>query len=216
MEPFELSVTLGVSMHQGLPDFSLPGGIFVDSIKDAVEYMRKRYLLTPKAVCRPRIFHITNMKLPHEEYAKGSDKWDELGIKTGDKFEIELLLSEFLLPSYRSDFLSHEQYTSWALGISRAVKIYGQSIESFFLNSDGTINHSDMVDTVTQMIKDEIMDPISSLEKSRNEKLKEHPEFIRYSIYLSDLSKTKRWCFDCILSSYIGKSICLGGIEQKF
>ncbi len=215
MKPVNISVVRGTSMTQEQPDFSLPSiRLPLPSIDQAIECMNNARS-NPQSVPRQRIFCIAQ-KITEQQYVQRSEEWEQLKLKAGDIFTIKILLSEFLLPEFRSEFGNDEQYLAWALEISNAVETYGQSIESFFLNHDGTLNYADMIVAVKKMIKDDVMNPIQTLKENNRKKLKYHGDFIRYSSYLSDLCESQRRCLDYVLNSYLGKSICVGGMPQQF
>jgi hypothetical protein len=150
----------------------------------ALEAMLKARTLSPKSIPRQNIFY-TNTVLDLKNFVKNVDLWNQAEIKPGDTYINYFLMNEFLLAEFRPLFLTLDQYQSWRAAIGRAVLGFGQSIESFFLNSDGTLNYLDVIEAVRIMVAKGVMNPIERLIKISGEDLQPH---VQYSKYLAMLS----------------------------
>jgi hypothetical protein len=150
----------------------------------ALEAMLKARTLSPKIIPRQNIFY-TSTVLDLKTFVKNVDLWNAAEIKPGDVYINYFLMNEFLLAEFRPLFLTPDQYQSWRSAIDMAVLGFGQSIESFFLNHDGTLNYLDVVEAVRLMVANEVMNPIERLIKISGEDLQPH---VQYSKYLAMLS----------------------------
>ena len=112
------------------------------------------------------------------DYRNLSTKYESIGLETGDTILKAVLMQEFSLSQFT--FLTHEQYQKWNKVITKYKLKYKQSLESFFLNNDGTLDFVKMTNTVDEMIAQGVENPIKALDKHRNKTRDEHlyhPEF---------------------------------------
>jgi hypothetical protein len=85
-----------------------------------------------------------------------------MGLMPGDNVAKSLLVVEFSLSQFT--FKTHKQYKMWKNEVERLKGKTGQSLEVFFLNKDGTLNYKKMIETVEQMIADDIVSPLKHLD----------------------------------------------------
>lgn len=102
------------------------------------------------------------------DYKNLAGKFDQMGIEPGDNLMKVILMQEFSLTQFT--FLTHEQYSSWRNAIEGMKQKDKQSIESFFLNENGTLRFLDMALAVDKMIADRVMNPLEVLDPGRNRK----------------------------------------------
>ena len=100
------------------------------------------------------------------DYKNRVEHWSQLGLYPGDTFHKAGLLREFSLSQFT--FKDLAQYQGWNKAIFRRKNNYGQSIESFFLNADGTLDYQTMVETVDRMIDEGVVDPFKALDPNEN------------------------------------------------
>lgn len=116
------------------------------------------------------------------DYRNLADKYESIGLETGDTILKPVLMSEFSLSQFT--FKNYDQYQSWFKKVDKSKKKNKQSLEAFFLNDDETLNFELMVNTVDEMIDKDVTDPIKELDKHRhrNRDIKlEHPELYAYN-----------------------------------
>ena len=113
------------------------------------------------------------------EYKQHSDKHDRNGIEPGDNYLKPGMLKEFSLS--RFTFQTLAQCTAWEKAVARRKDKYGQSLESFFINEDGTLNDEKMNKTVDAMIAAGCMEPFKELAKRDNIPIEPHPGFEDYT-----------------------------------
>lgn len=121
----------------------------------------------PNAIIR-QVPAIKKCILKLGDYKNLAGKFDQMGIEPGDNLMKVLLMQEFSLTQFT--FLTHEQYSSWRSVIEGMKQKDKQSIESFFLNEDGTLRFLDMVLAVDRMIAEGVMNPLEVLDPGRNRK----------------------------------------------
>ncbi|NEQ65388.1 MAG: hypothetical protein F6K21_07805 [Symploca sp. SIO2D2] len=102
------------------------------------------------------------------DYKNLSGKYDGQGLEPGDNILRPLLMQEFSLSQFT--FQTYDQYREWLEVIDRYKKKYRQSLETFFLNDDGTLNMVEMCETVDRLIAEGVMNPFEALDKHRNSK----------------------------------------------
>ena len=102
------------------------------------------------------------------DYKNLAGKFDQMGIEPGDNLMKVILMQEFSLTQFT--FLTHEQYSSWKGAIDGMKLRDKQSIESFFLNPDGTLRFLDMVLAVDEMIASGVMNPLDVLDPGMHRK----------------------------------------------
>lgn len=137
----------------------------------------------PKEVRRQNIFYCCTI-LDFESLVIDAKKWESLDIKIGDFYENHFLITEFALSDFKTFFLTDEQYLSWENEISETVLQFAQSIESFFLNPNTTLNYSLLVKSVEEMILSGVTNPIQYLLEKTSEKMHRQPYFARYQAAL--------------------------------
>jgi hypothetical protein len=119
------------------------------------------------------------------DYKNLTDKYDEMGLEAGDNILKVGLMQEFSLSQFT--FATYEQYASWKKQIDFYKLRYKQSIESFFLNPDKSLNLEAMVKKIDEMIAKGVMKPYNYLDKynhRQRDKTMEHP-------HLEDYEKVK-------------------------
>ncbi len=93
-------------------------------------------------------------------------KYEMIGLEPGDNILKLFLMQEFSLTQFT--FQTYDQYINWKKRIERAKETDKQSLETFFLNPDGTLNFKLMCETVDQMIAEGVLDPYDYLDKHDN------------------------------------------------
>jgi hypothetical protein len=88
----------------------------------------------------------------------------------GDNTAKSLLVVEFSLSQFT--FKTHKQYKMWKTEVEKLKEKTGQSLEVFFLNKDGTLDYQKMIETVDQMIADDVASPLKHLDPKNNRKRK--------------------------------------------
>ncbi|MEM7556586.1 MAG: hypothetical protein AAF378_21300 [Cyanobacteria bacterium P01_A01_bin.84] len=112
------------------------------------------------------------------DYRNLAAKYESIGLETGDTILKALLMQEFSLSQFT--FETYEQYEKWAKLITKYKLNYKQSLETFFLNEDGTLDYVKMSNTVDEMISKGVVNPIKALDKNRHKNRDNelyHPEF---------------------------------------
>ena len=108
--------------------------------------------------------------LKTKEYAKHHLDWNEKNIHLGDRVVKTKLILEFSLGQFT--FLSHEQRESWYKALEKLKderkQAYGQSLEMFYLNDDGTLDYERMVQEAWEDIEAGLIKPRALMDKSRH------------------------------------------------
>ncbi|MBE9041818.1 hypothetical protein IQ235_13615 [Oscillatoriales cyanobacterium LEGE 11467] len=99
------------------------------------------------------------------------------GLIPGDSELKAMLFTEFSLSQFPYNFIA--QYKGWRDAIDESKHKYGQSIEAWFLNDDGTLKYQEMIDWAGSAVADGVTNPIATLEKERplDEESRKHPAF---------------------------------------
>lgn len=100
------------------------------------------------------------------EYQERASSFRKMGLVPGDTVKKAFLMSEFSLTQFT--FKTWEQFVSWNKACNSTKDKYSQSIESFFLNTDGSLNFEKMVDWVYEQIQNDVIDPFVILDPNRN------------------------------------------------
>jgi hypothetical protein len=184
LKSINLSIVGGGVSWIGKNDSSNFNFLLMGDAEIALEAMLQARTINPKSAPRQNIFYTSNI-LDLKNFVKNVDLWNGAEIKLGDVYINYFLMHEFLLAEFRPLFLDPEQYQSWKAEVEMAVLGFGQSIESFFLNPDGTLNYLDVVKAVRLMVANGVMNPIERLIRISGENLQPH---VQYSNYLATLS----------------------------
>lgn len=108
------------------------------------------------------------------DYKSRLETWEKLGLTPGDNFNKSGLLREFSLSQFT--FRTLEQYHAWNQCIEKFKTKYGQTLEQYFTNDDGTLNFEKMIHTVDGLIEDGCVHPFNALDKSEKSKTP-HPRY---------------------------------------
>ena len=100
------------------------------------------------------------------DYRNLTDKYESIGLETGDTILKALLMQEFSMSQFT--FQTYKQYVKWYKLIDRLKKKHKQSLETFFLDKNGHLNFVDLVNAVDEMIGNGIENPVTVLDKHRN------------------------------------------------
>lgn len=130
-----------------------PGKDFLNQILTNPEAIRRQTPAIKKGI----------LKL--KDYKNLSEKYDRLGIEPGDSILRTVLLQEFSLSQFT--FKTYEQYMSWYGIVSKLKKQDKQSIESYFLNDNSTLNFQLMCEKVDEMIANDVINPFDELDRNR-------------------------------------------------
>lgn len=88
------------------------------------------------------------------------------------------LLREFSLSQFT--FRNRKQRESWEKHITKLKENYGQSIEGYFENKDGTLNYQKMIETVDLAISLGVDNFKTFIDKHRNQPQTDHPNYQQY------------------------------------
>ena len=153
----------------------------------AVDFL-SQLLENPESISRQDLA-LTVGILKVGDYAENPAKYDALGIEPGDNKDKLVLLKEFTLSQFT--FQTMEQYLNWATQCDNLVKKYRQSIESFFINEDGTLNMIEMIEWVDNAIQNGVDKPFDELSKSDPHRHKRRSE-ARFKAQMIEAGKTKQ------------------------
>jgi hypothetical protein len=136
---------------------------YSDGNSPAVDFL-KALATNHRAVNRQMPF-VKEAILKPSDYKNRLEYYDTVaGIVPGDSFMKVGMLRELSISQFT--FKTLEQFRSWEKSIVRSKDKNGQSLESYFLNEDGSLNYQTMVETVDKMIADDILDPFDFLTKA--------------------------------------------------
>ena len=96
------------------------------------------------------------------QYLESRERYDAMGLKPGDNVAKSLLVVEFSLSQFT--FKTHKQYKMWKTAVEKLKDKTGQSLEVFFLNKDGSLDYERMINTVDEMIANDIDSPLKHLD----------------------------------------------------
>lgn len=148
----------------GIADYDIEG--FTQSVrygkdnnpgKDFMEQLLKN----PESMNR-QITAIREGILKVSEYQERLESCIRCGIEPGDTIKKPLLMQEFSLTQFT--FKTYDQFISWSKSIKADKDKYSQSIESFFLNPDGTLDFVAMTNWVAEAIERGVMNPLEELD----------------------------------------------------
>lgn len=91
---------------------------------------------------------------------------ESTGLLPGDNFKMAMLFQEFSITQFT--FKTYEQFMGWTKSIEKDKDNNNQSIETFFLNQDGTLRFKEMTDWVADAIRNNIVNPYTELDKYRH------------------------------------------------
>ncbi|NER28650.1 MAG: hypothetical protein F6J89_13705 [Symploca sp. SIO1C4] len=127
----------------------------------------------PDRVVRQQVAIKTGILKP-SEYLESQKRYDALKLMPGDNRTKSFLTGEFSMTQFT--FKTHEQYATWKKQIEKLKKKTGQSIEAFFLNQDGSLNYTLMIQTIDRMIEEDVLEPVKYLDPTRHRDRKgNHP-----------------------------------------
>ena len=95
------------------------------------------------------------------DYKNNPAKFDQWGFKPGDQTKICILFTEFSQSQFT--FKNRVQFFQWNDEITKSKQKFGQSIEAWFSNKDGTLRLSDMCLWVADAIERGVMSPMKEL-----------------------------------------------------
>lgn len=110
------------------------------------------------------------------DYKNIPDKYDSLGLEPGDNILKVFLMGECSLSQFT--FQTYEQWKAWNDSHMKSKDKNKQSLELYFLNSDGTLNLQLMSEEIDKAIAKGVTKPNPHFDKSMNRHRKglEHPE----------------------------------------
>lgn len=122
-------------------------------------------ILTNPESIKPQHPYIQSSILKVKEYKNTPRKFDALGVEPGNNYKEAKIFHELSLSQFA--FKSHEQYVNW-LKFHQGLKdkkdkgksLYGQGLEMFYLNKDGTLNYKKMIEEIEQHIYNGVMIPL--------------------------------------------------------
>jgi len=112
------------------------------------------------------------------DYKLHTIKNDKNGLEPGDGFIKPGMLRECSLSQFT--FKTLVQYKAWDKAITTRKDKYGQSLECFFINEDGSLNFKLMVETIDELIETGCNDPFKALAKWKKTAIDPHPGFETY------------------------------------
>jgi len=156
-----------------------------DKNNPAVDFMEQLLKNKERRLERQEVFIKENI-LKLNDYKNLNRKYKALGITVGDSKLSAGLLREFSLSQFT--FPTYKHYVTWDKTVTRLKNKYGQSLECFFTNDDGTLDYKSMIETIDKIIStldigSEPECPTIFLSKKykgkaqRNSSDKEHPAF---------------------------------------
>jgi hypothetical protein len=95
------------------------------------------------------------------DYKNNPKKFDAKGFSAGDMLKIAMLFTEFAPSQF--NYKNKEQIFGWDDDVKKSKEKYGQSIEAWFINSDGTLRFRDMVLWAADAIERGVKSPIKEL-----------------------------------------------------
>jgi len=99
--------------------------------------------------------------------------YSERGLVPGDQIRKPMMVREFSLTQFT--FHNRAQYLSWKKAIMQRKENYGQSLEAYFCNNDGTLNFRGMIAKVSEMVYKGVENPFEHLDPNRNQRNLSHP-----------------------------------------
>jgi hypothetical protein len=96
------------------------------------------------------------------QYLESRERYDAMGLMPGDNVVKSLLVVEFSLSQFT--FKTHKQYKMWKGEVEKLKNKTGQSLEVFFLNKNGTLDYERMIQTIDEMIANDVLSPIKYLD----------------------------------------------------
>lgn len=158
------------------------------------------------------------VSLSINEYKKNYRKYDELGLKPGDQMKRAILPVEFSPSTYK--YQNAKQLFGWIDAVVKSKAKYGQSIEAFFVNSDGNLNHQKMIEWGLAAVERGVIDPIEELikesKKTRKSKTinRYHPEY-ELLLHCKATLVGEKNVNDEIKSMILEESDCDGNISDE-
>jgi hypothetical protein len=129
----------------------------------AKDFMRQ--LKTPHSVERQEPF-VKSAILKPGDYRNRAAFFDKHKLVPGDSYFKSGMMREFSLSQFT--FSTRKQYLSWKKAVETAKEKYGQSLEAYFCNDDGTLDFAEMVLTVCHMTMTGVEKPFEYLDKHRH------------------------------------------------
>jgi len=113
------------------------------------------------------------------DYKLYSGKHDKNGIEPGDGFLKPGMLKECSISQFT--FKTLLQFKTWEKAVTLRKEKYGQSLECFFINENGSLNFKKMVTTLDVLIEIGCLDPFKELAKRKNIAIDPHPGIEDYT-----------------------------------
>lgn len=135
-----------------------------DSNNPAKDFMNQ-LLESPEKIKRQSVA-IKEGILKIGEYQERTGTFQKSGLVPGDGVKKAFVMAEFSLTQFT--FKTYEQYLEWFKACEKLKEKHSQSLESFFLNSDGSLNFSKMVDWVYEQIQNNVLNPLEVIDPNRH------------------------------------------------
>ncbi|MBD2342192.1 hypothetical protein H6G64_35325 [Calothrix sp. FACHB-156] len=100
------------------------------------------------------------------EYQERTETFKNNSIVPGDSIKKSFLMAEYSQTQFT--FKNYEQFIGWDKPCSSDKDKYSQSLESFFLNKNGSLNFKKLVDWVYENIQNETQNPLELLDQHNN------------------------------------------------
>ena len=161
----------------------------LDTYKDETPafYFIKQ-LFHPETIERGFVFAKDTILKIGEYVQRQNSLYDKSILVPGDTYWKQGLLREFSLSQFT--FRTMEQYKSWEKTINKMKDAYGQSIEMFFINKDGSLNYREMINWFDRVI-DKNIEPVKAL-RTLSKLKKNHPRFEDLLNVKKELAKRAR------------------------
>jgi hypothetical protein len=164
---------------------------FYKDINPAQKFLEAVYN-DPHKVPRAQAFYKTRLLQVGEYQHKKHSTYKYSKLKPGSEIPVIGLLREFSPSQYY--YRNEEQYRAIEREYQRCKNRYGQYVEGYFCNPDGTLDYQSMCDTVAQLLDNGETSLIHALDPHRNlinrgHVTREHPAFADYQYLRSHFAR---------------------------
>lgn len=189
---FETKGLVRESAYHGQSNYIFRGG-FHDLYKDGPLFVAMRsyrknenvvlgfltqLLENPQTITRQTPFEKTQIIKIGDYKQRYNSFYSNHAFIPGDTLHTCGLLRELSLSQFT--FRNRVQKQSWEKHVTRLKELYGQSVESYFENSDGSLNYQKMIETVDTAIAQGAENFKVFIDRHRNRAQTEHPAYQDY------------------------------------
>ena len=164
---------------------------FYQGINPAQKFLQALYD-NPHRVPRAPAFYKTRLLQVGEYQHKKHSSYRFPGLHPGSEIPVVGLLREFSPSQYY--YRNEEQYRSIEREYERSKRTYGQYVEAYFVNEDGTLDYQRMCETVLELLDIGEMKLLDALDPHDNMNRKKpgfrkHPAFAEYDFLRKHFAK---------------------------